>query len=93
MVIFEKQKVRTQVRQHSPRNILFSLNNALKDEFKNPRKARRTTCFKPYGLKDVKLKWRNFVDDDVDNSKEEKYVKRVVLEILKSKKASEFIDS
>lgn len=50
--------------------------------------TKRTTTFGAnYGLKDVKLKWRNFVDDDEDNSKEEKYAKKVILDILKSKKA------
>lgn len=39
----------------------------------------------------MKLKWRNFVDDDEDNSKEEKYVKKVILEILKSKKSADYI--
>ena len=40
-------------------------------------------------LKDVKLKWRNFVDDDEDNSKEEKYIKKVILDVLKSKWATD----
>jgi len=54
--------------------------------------TKRTTTFGAnYGLKDVKLKWRNFVDDDEDNSKEEKYAKKVILDILKSKKAEEII--
>jgi hypothetical protein len=31
------------------------------------------------------------VDDDEDNSKEEKYVKKAILDILKSKKSADFI--
>lgn len=40
----------------------------------------------------MKLKWRNFVDDDEDNSKEEKYAKKTILDILKSKKAEKIIE-
>jgi hypothetical protein len=53
---------------------------------------KKTTSFTAnYGLKDMKLKWRNFVDDDEDNSKEEKYVKKNILDILKSDKAEAVI--
>jgi len=45
-----------------------------------------------HGLKDIKLKWRNFVDDDEDNSAEEKYAKKTILDILKSKSAKDQID-
>jgi len=54
--------------------------------------SKKTTSFNSsYGLKDMKLKWRNFVDDDEDNSKEEKYVKKNILDILKSDKAENII--
>lgn len=46
-----------------------------------------------HGLKDIKLKWRNFVDDDEDNSQEEKFAKKTVLDILKSKPSKKIIDS
>jgi hypothetical protein len=32
----------------------------------------------------LQLKWRNFVDADDDNSVEEKFVKKIVLEILRN---------
>lgn len=54
--------------------------------------SKKTTSFtESYGLKDMKLKWRNFVDDDEDNSKEEKYAKKNILDILKSEKAQKII--
>ena len=31
----------------------------------------------------VHLKWRNFVDNDPDNSREEKFAKQTVLEVLR----------
>lgn len=36
-----------------------------------------------YGIDLIDLKWRNFVDADEDNSEEEKYAKKTILEILK----------
>jgi hypothetical protein len=48
---------------------------------------KRATTHGHHGLKDIKLKWRNFVDDDEDNSKEEKFAKKTLLDILKSKPA------
>lgn len=44
-----------------------------------------------YGLNDIKLKWRNFVDEDEENSKEEKYAKKMILDLLKSKKTAKFV--
>jgi len=35
-----------------------------------------------YGIDLVDLKWRNFVDADADNSEEEKYAKKAILELL-----------
>ena len=51
----------------------------------------KTLTARNFELKDIKLKWRNFVDDDEDNSKEEKYIKKIVLDILKNKKTSEYL--
>lgn len=36
-----------------------------------------------YGIDLINLKWRNFVDADQDNSEEEKYTKKTILELLK----------
>jgi hypothetical protein len=68
--IFEKQNISDKVREHSPRQYLFSLYESLNNEFKGLGKGRQSTFVHSVGLKDVKLKWRNFVDDDEDNSKE-----------------------
>jgi hypothetical protein len=32
----------------------------------------------------MSIKWRNFVDKDLENSKEEKFAKRTVLELLRN---------
>jgi hypothetical protein len=65
------------------------LQTTFQDQFR--RKISKATTFVSTSLADVKLKWRNFVDDDEDNSKEEKYVKKSILDILKSKSASKII--
>lgn len=94
VTIFDKQKLHGQVRTHSPINYIYTLKDALNNEFKEINISRIGTSSKrSYGLKDVKLKWRNFVDDDEDNSEEEKYVKKAILDILKNKKSADYIDS
>jgi hypothetical protein len=40
-----------------------------------------------FGIDHITLKWRNFVDDDEDNSNEEKFVKKTLLEILRHDRA------
>ena len=63
----------------------FTINDQYKSKFI------KATTLVSNSLSDVKLKWRNFVDDDEDNSKEEKYVKKSILDILKSKTAAKII--
>jgi hypothetical protein len=53
---------------------------------------KRATTLGQHGLKDIKLKWRNFVDDDEDNSREEKFAKKTLLDVLKSRPAREQIE-
>ena len=78
--------------EQSPRRYLFTLNDALNDVFQDGGNFRAGTMGKQYTLKDVKLKWRNFVDDDEDNSKEEKYVKKAILDILKNKQSVDYLN-
>jgi hypothetical protein len=40
-----------------------------------------------HGIDLVQLKWRNFIDADLDNSQEEKFVKQTVLELLRDDSA------
>lgn len=58
--IFEKQ---TRNESNKIKNYLVSLAEALKDAYSSADLKRATTQGQ-HGLKDVKLKWRNFVDDD-----------------------------
>ena len=80
--IFEKQKAHSH--SHSAHQYLESLQAGLTELYKET-DFRKVSTARNLELKDVKLKWRNFVDDDEDNSKEEKYVKKVILDVLKSK--------
>jgi hypothetical protein len=91
VALFDKQKVHGQLRETSPRNFIYTLFDNLNDRFAQSANVRARTLTRSYGLKDVKLKWRNFVDDDEDNSKEEKYVKKAILDILKHKQTSDYL--
>lgn len=84
--IFEKQKGHSH--SHSAHQYLESLQAGLSELYKETDFQKVSTA-RNLELKDVKLKWRNFVDDDEDNSKEEKYVKKVILDVLKSKWATD----
>jgi hypothetical protein len=44
------------------------------------------------GMELINIRWRNFVDDDEDNSPEEKYAKKNVLEILRNDKTYKLIE-
>jgi hypothetical protein len=61
LTIFEKQPLR--VDKNKLKDYLFSLATALKEEFGGST-VKRATTLGQHGLKDIKLKWRNFVDDD-----------------------------
>jgi hypothetical protein len=39
----------------------------------------------------IHIRWRNFVDDDENNSPEEKYAKKNVLELLRHGKTNQLI--
>lgn len=77
---------------HRLKDRLFALAETLKDTT-NGVAIKRATTLGQHGLKDIKLKWRNFVDDDEDNSNEEKFAKKTVLDILKSKPAAQQINT
>jgi hypothetical protein len=88
IAIFEKQP---RMGTHKLKDYLFTLAQSLKECFAGI-SVKRATTLGQHGLKDIKLKWRNFVDDDEDNSAEEKYAKKTILDILKSKAAKDQID-
>lgn len=60
VAIFEKQ---TRTENNKIKNYLLRLAEALKDAYSSSAIKRATTQGQ-HGIKDIKLKWRNFVDDD-----------------------------
>ena len=46
----------------------------------------------PPGISLINIRWQNFVDDDEDNSPEEKYAKKNVLELLRNKTTYKIIE-
>lgn len=61
VTIFEKYPNRSE--SNKLKNHLYSVNEALQNTFKGTSMKRATTQGQHH-FKDIKLKWRNFVDDD-----------------------------
>jgi hypothetical protein len=89
VTIFERQPLRSG--SNRLREQLFSVSDALREATAGI-SIKRATTLGQHGMKDIKLKWRNYVDDDEDNSREEKFAKKTILDILKSKPASSQIE-